>query len=77
MRVIAASAALLLLLLANLAAPALSMASESEPKAVRQAPLAPFPASFAGLLPCADCPGIRYRIDFLKSGSYVQRATYL
>lgn len=39
--------------------------------------LAPFPATFVGLLPCADCAGIRYRIDFFEGGSYEQRMTYL
>ena len=39
--------------------------------------LGELPATFGGLLPCADCAGIRYRIDLAKGGGYVQRATYL
>ena len=39
--------------------------------------LEPLPASFAGLLPCADCAGIRYRIDLLENGAYQRRMTYL
>lgn len=34
------------------------------------------PASFAGVLPCADCPGMEYRIDFRDDGSYRMRTTY-
>lgn len=34
------------------------------------------PASFAGTLPCADCPGMDYRIDFRDDGSYRMRTTY-
>jgi copper homeostasis protein (lipoprotein) len=39
--------------------------------------LGALPARFTGLLPCADCAGIRYRIDLLPRGAYVQRMTYL
>lgn len=39
--------------------------------------LAPFPATFTGLLPCADCAGIRCRLGLLADGSYTQRLTYL
>lgn len=35
------------------------------------------PASFAGVLPCADCPGIKYHIEFHEDGSYRMRTTYL
>lgn len=34
------------------------------------------PASYLGVLPCADCPGIHYEIDLLPSGVYYQRMTY-
>ena len=34
------------------------------------------PASFSGVLPCADCPGMEYRIDFRDDGSYRMRTTY-
>lgn len=35
------------------------------------------PASFEGLLPCADCPGIRHHLDLLADGSYQLRLAYL
>ena len=34
------------------------------------------PASFSGVLPCADCPGMEYRIEFRDDGSYRMRTTY-
>jgi copper homeostasis protein (lipoprotein) len=48
------------------------------PAAAKPAPaLDPLPATFAGLLPCADCAGIRYRIDLFGNGAYQRRMTYL
>ena len=44
---------------------------ESEPR------LGALPATFAGVLPCADCIGIRYEINLLAGRAYMQRATYL
>ncbi len=35
------------------------------------------PASFTGVLPCADCPGLKYVVDFHEDGSYRLRTTYL
>ena len=35
------------------------------------------PASFSGVLPCADCPGMQYRVEFHEDGSYRLRTTYL
>jgi len=35
------------------------------------------PASFSGVLPCADCPGLQYHIEFHDDGSYRMRMTYL
>ena len=43
----------------------------------RASPLGTLPATFAGLLPCADCMGIRYQINLLPGGAYMQRTTYL
>ena len=40
-------------------------------------PLGPLPATYTGLLPCANCAGIRYQINLLPGGHYVQRVTYL
>jgi uncharacterized lipoprotein YbaY/heat shock protein HslJ len=57
------------------------MRSAAAPAAVapreRGPGLGEVPATFAGLLPCGDCAGIRYQIDLGKGGGYVQRATYL
>jgi copper homeostasis protein (lipoprotein) len=39
--------------------------------------LGALPVTFAGLLPCADCVGIRYEINLLAGRAYMQRATYL
>jgi uncharacterized lipoprotein YbaY/heat shock protein HslJ len=35
------------------------------------------PATFSGILPCADCAGIRYQINLLLDRAYMQRTTYL
>ena len=35
------------------------------------------PASFAGRIPCADCPGIDVRLNLFPDGSYFQSMTYL
>ena len=40
-------------------------------------PLGTLPATYAGLLPCADCAGIRYQIDLLPRSAFMQRTTYL
>ena len=35
------------------------------------------PASFAGVLPCADCPGIRHHLDLWPDGGYALRRDYI
>jgi copper homeostasis protein (lipoprotein) len=47
-------------------------ANQSEPAAVRE-----LPARFVGELPCADCPGIHYRLDLLEDRVFLLRMTYL
>jgi copper homeostasis protein (lipoprotein) len=37
----------------------------------------PLPARYSGVLPCADCPGIRYDIDLRPANIYFLRMTYL
>jgi len=37
----------------------------------------PLPASYAGTLPCADCPGIDTRLNLLPDGQFQLRMTYL
>jgi copper homeostasis protein (lipoprotein) len=35
------------------------------------------PASFAGVLPCADCPGIRHQLDLAAGGGFVLHRDYI
>lgn len=42
-----------------------------------QSPLGPLPATFEGVIPCADCPGIRQRIVLQADGRFRSRMTYL
>jgi uncharacterized lipoprotein NlpE involved in copper resistance len=35
------------------------------------------PALYSGVLPCADCPGIRYELDLRAPSVYFRRMTYL
>ena len=35
------------------------------------------PATFTGVLPCADCPGIRHQLDLFPDGTFYLRRTYL
>jgi copper homeostasis protein (lipoprotein) len=39
--------------------------------------LGALPARFAGEIPCADCPGIRYQLDLLPEGAFFLRREYL
>lgn len=60
--------------------PASSESPESPqpPAAARPvAPLGDLPASFRGVLPCADCEGIEYQLDLHGDGVYVLRTTHL
>ncbi len=38
---------------------------------------APLPATYTGVLPCADCPGIRYHLDLQADHVFHLRLTYL
>jgi copper homeostasis protein (lipoprotein) len=40
-------------------------------------PLAPLPATFIGVLPCADCPGLRAHLNLFPDRSFFLRTTYL
>jgi heat shock protein HslJ/uncharacterized lipoprotein NlpE involved in copper resistance len=42
----------------------------------REAAFSNLPASFAGILPCADCPGIRYQLDLMPDKTFVSCMTY-
>jgi copper homeostasis protein (lipoprotein) len=61
--------ALLLVQLASLSAPCCVPSSAASA-------LGTLPATFTGVLPCADCMGIRYQINLLPEGAYLQRMTY-
>lgn len=39
--------------------------------------LGSLPATFTGDLPCADCPGIRYRLDLFPDSAFFRRLTHL
>jgi copper homeostasis protein (lipoprotein) len=43
----------------------------------RPGALGALPGTFAGELPCADCPGIRYQLDLLEDGAFFLRRVYL
>jgi len=49
---------------------------EPQPDDVPENPVAPLPATFAGTLPCADCEGIDYHIDFFADQTYHLRTEY-
>lgn len=39
-------------------------------------PLGKLPATFSGILPCADCPGIDYQLNLFEDGAYYLRTRY-
>jgi copper homeostasis protein (lipoprotein) len=47
------------------------------PDSATPASIEPLPARYSGVLPCADCPGIRFDIDVRPSNIYFLRMTYL
>jgi copper homeostasis protein (lipoprotein) len=61
---------------AALCVPVLASAEEA-PEPVRGAHGLALPASFAGVLPCADCPGIRHQLDLWPAGGYALRREYI
>jgi len=52
-------------------------ASEDWPADLPPGPQLALPATFAGILPCADCEGIAYHLDLWPDGVYHLRQTYL
>jgi copper homeostasis protein (lipoprotein) len=52
--------------------------ADDEPHAVLQgpAPLSGLPATFTGTLPCADCPGVDYHVDFFGDETVHLRGRY-
>jgi copper homeostasis protein (lipoprotein) len=59
------------------AAPAAEEDSSAVPGAATPASIDPLPARYEGVLPCADCPGIRYEIDLRPANVFFLRMTYL
>ena len=85
MRISLAAACVLMLVGCNREEPAATPpppapAVETEaPPLVDTAPasLESLPARYSGVLPCADCPGIRFDIDLRPANVYFLRMTYL
>lgn len=53
--------------------------SDSAPAAsgaVEQPSVGRLPATYAGVLPCADCPGIEHHLDLREDGTYALRLRY-
>lgn len=55
----------------------LALSTETAAAATGASSLGSLPATFVGVLPCADCAGIRYQLDLLPKAAFVQRTTYL
>jgi copper homeostasis protein (lipoprotein) len=47
-----------------------------EPSPAALPSLGSLPATFAGTLPCADCPGIYYQLNLFPDGVFVARSMY-
>lgn len=62
--------------LAAVALPLTLAACATGPQVTPQATLKPLPASFTGTLPCADCPGIDYRLNLFADHSFFLRRHY-
>lgn len=50
--------------------------AEPPPALSAPGPLTDLPATFTGTLPCADCPGIDYHIDFFGDETFHMRTRY-
>jgi copper homeostasis protein (lipoprotein) len=59
------------------AQPAARIETDHVPQPAAPMSIEPLPALFSGLLPCADCPGIRYELDLRQGNIYFLRMTYL
>ncbi len=64
-------------LLTLVALPASAVADDMAGQAVTGAHGLTLPASFSGVLPCADCPGIRHHLDLWPGGGYALRREYI
>ena len=58
-------------------APLSHHAGSSDPVGGGAGPLGLLPATFAGNLPCADCPGIRQQLELFPDQAFFLRMTYL
>lgn len=85
MRISVAAACVLILVGCNreepvaTAPPPAPVAEAEAPPVVDASPtlLEALPARYSGVLPCADCPGIRFDIDLRPANVYFLRMTYL
>ena len=50
--------------------------SASENSAGREPSIPGLPATFVGMIPCADCPGIRYQVNLFADHTFSSRMTY-
>lgn len=57
--------------------PARASAEAAVPAPIEPATIEPLPAHYSGVLPCADCPGIRFEVDLRPRNVYFLRMTYL
>ena len=55
----------------------LRRAGSSGPAGAGDGPLGTLPATFAGDLPCADCPAIRHQLELFPDQAFFLRMTYL
>jgi uncharacterized lipoprotein YbaY/uncharacterized lipoprotein NlpE involved in copper resistance len=55
----------------------LRRASSTDPVGAGDEPWGTLPATFAGDLPCADCPGIRHQLELFPEQVFFLRMTYL
>lgn len=52
-------------------------AASTPPPAAAHSPSQQLPALYSGVIPCADCPGIRYELDLRADNVFFERSTYL
>jgi copper homeostasis protein (lipoprotein) len=59
-------------------APTANAQAADDPASLSEAvSIEPLPALYSGVLPCADCAGIRYEVDLRPGNVYFLRMTYL
>ena len=56
---------------------AVLLALASADPATAASSLGPLPTSYSGMLPCADCAGLRHQLNLYPGGGYILALTYL